>query len=577
MRTDVIAVYNERAHALAERYEAVSSEAMFAEVLSAIPRPGVDRLALDIGAGTGRDAAWLSGLGYQVVAAEPAAAMMQVATALHGDAGIRWIDDALPGLERTHALGLSFDLVLLSAVWQHVVPAERARAFRKLSTLMKPGGTLVMTLRNGPAPPSIEMHPTSTTEIEGLARSYGLEVLRVTRSADLGGRPEVVWDLMAMRMPDDGTGALPLVRGIVLSDGKSSTYKLALLRAVTRVAEYAPAAATPAPDGRDAVEVPLGLVALSWLRMYLPLVRGGFPQAPGNRGMSGLGFAKEGFETLLKRNVAQADLRVGATFDADGALAVMSAISQAADTIAKMPATFTRYPNGGAAVFNVTRARPSRTLATVLDLETLREWGLLEIPGHLWRAMSRFSSWIDPMLVAEWSRLTRTYADRMDVEVGPGTVEGALAWIEPGRTTAFGRELVRRLIDRGADVRCVWTAERLRIRSYDVDHCLPWSVWPCGDLWNLMPAQPRINRHDKRDRLPSAAAMAGARDNIIGWWEMAYLEDNALRSRFLREAAAALPVGDSSEVTAVYDGLDWRRLRLRQDQQVPEWTPSTAH
>ncbi|WP_419681850.1 hypothetical protein [Sphingomonas sp. ID0503] len=51
---------------------------------------------------------------------------------------------------------------------------------------------------------------------------------------------------------------------------KSSTYKLALLRAVARIAEYAPAVATPAPGGRDAVEVPLGLVALNWLRMYLP-------------------------------------------------------------------------------------------------------------------------------------------------------------------------------------------------------------------------------------------------------------------------------------------------------------------
>ena len=572
-RADVISVYDQCADVLAEQYEAVSSEAMLMQVLSTIARPADGRLALDIGAGTGRDAAWLTGLGYQVVAAEPAAGMRRVAAERHGDAGIRWIDDVLPGLERTHALGISFDLVLLSAVWQHVAPGDRARAFRKISTLMKPGGTLVMTLRNGPSSLGMEMHPTSTTEVEGLARSYGLEVLRVASSADEGGRPEVTWDVIAMRMPDDGTGALPLVRGIVLSDGKSSTYKLALLRAVTRIAEYAPAAAMPAPDGRDAVEVPLGLVALNWIRMYLPLVRGGFPQAPGNVGTSGLGFAKDGFEALLALNAAPADLRIGASFGAEGALALMSAISRSADTIAKMPATFTRYPNGGAPVFGVSKARPGRTLATMLDLEMLRGWGLLEVPGHLWRAMSRFSSWIDPMLVAEWSRLTRTYADRMSLEVGPGTVEGALAWIEPTRTTTFGRDLVQRLIERGADVRCVWTAERLRKRSFDVDHCLPWSVWPCGDLWNLMPAQPRVNRHEKRDRLPSAAAIAGAREGITGWWEMAYLEDEALRPRFLREAAAALPVDNEASSVAIYDGLDWRRLRLQQDQQVPEWTP----
>jgi tripartite-type tricarboxylate transporter receptor subunit TctC len=33
----------------------------------------------------------------------------------------------------------------------------------------------------------------------------------------------------------------------------------------------------------------------------------------------------------------------------------------------------------------------------------------------------------------------------------------------------------------------------------DIDHCLPWSAWPCGDLWNLLPASPRVNQHLKRD------------------------------------------------------------------------------
>lgn len=572
-RRDCISYYHERADRLAELYEAVSSEAMLAQVLSVLPKDGTARLALDVGSGTGRDAAWLSRLGYQVVAAEPAAGMRRVAAQLHGQEGIRWLDDALPGLERTHALGLAFDLVLLSAVWQHVAPDERDRAFRKLTTLIRPGGVLVMTLRHGPAPPEVEMHSTSTAEIEGLARSQGLEVLRVAQSADQGGREEVSWDAMVLRLPDDGTGALPLVRGIVLSDDKSSTYKLGLLRAVTRIADYAPAAALPAPGGRDAVEVPLGLVALNWIRMYLPLVRDGLPQLPGNIGTHRLGFAKDGFEALLVLNVAPGDLRVGATFSADGASAIRSAIARAADTIARMPATFTRYPNSDATVFGVTRARIGRADPAVLDLDTLRSWGLLEVPGHLWRAMSRFSSWIDPMLVAEWNRLIRSYADRMSIAIGPGRVEAALAWSEPVRTTAFGRDLVRRLIDRGSDVRCVWTGERLSTRQYDLDHCLPWAVWLCGDLWNLMPSQQRINRHQKQDKLPSAAAMAVARKDIIDWWEMAYLGDDALRPKFLREAAATLPLGCSRDAAGVYDALDWRRLRLRQDQQVPEWTP----
>jgi hypothetical protein len=241
-----------------------------------------------------------------------------------------------------------------------------------------------------------------------------------------------------------------------------------------------------------------------------------------------------------------------------------------------MPATFTRYPNSDAQVFGVSRQRRGGASATVLDLEILRGWGLLEVPGHLWRAMSRFGPWIEPMLVAEWSRLTRTYAERMGLAIAPGAAEAALAWIEPARSTSLGRDVARRLLDRGRPMECVWTGRSLKTNTFDIDHCLPWSVWPCGDLWNLMPAHTRVNQHEKRDRLPSATAMANARDRIISWWDAAYLDDEALRSRFLREAAAALPLSDNENGTALYDALDWRRLRLWHDQQVPLWTPSGA-
>uniref|UniRef100_UPI0025CEE011 class I SAM-dependent methyltransferase n=1 Tax=Sphingomonas sp. TaxID=28214 RepID=UPI0025CEE011 len=504
--SDVITAYDGQAGVLAERYEAVSSERMLADMLPVISGGGASKLALDVGAGTGRDAAWLSSLGYEVVAAEPAEGMRRIAADKHGSSEIRWINDALPSLDHVHALGLAYDLVLLSAVWQHVSPADRPRSFRKLATLMKPGGVLVMTLRHGPAPPDMQMHPTSTAEIEGLARTYGLEVLRVAASNDQGGRTGVTWDIMALRMPDDGTGALPLVRGIVLSDEKSSTYKLALLRAVARIAEYAPAAATTAPDGRDAVEVPLGLVALNWLRMYLPLVRAGLPQMPGNVGTGRLGFAKDGFEALLALGIAPIELRVGATFAGEHALAVASALSRATHTIAKMPATFTRYPNSDAQVFGVTRQRRGGASATVLDLEMLRGCGLLEVPGHLWRAMSRFGPWIEPMLVAEWSRLTRANAERMGLAIAPGAAETALAWTEPARTTSLARDVALLLLERGQPIECVWTGRSLKANTFDIDHCLPWSVWPCGDLWNLMPAHTRVNQHEKRDRLPSATA-----------------------------------------------------------------------
>ena len=42
------------------------------------------------------------------------------------------------------------------------------------------------------------------------------------------------------------------------------------------------------------------------------------------------------------------------------------------------------------------------------------------------------------------------------------------------------------------------------------------------------------------------------------------------------EAAAALLVSPGADPATFFDALGWRRLRLRQDQQVAEWTPVAA-
>lgn len=564
----IIAVYDQAAGVLAKRYDALPRAGAFESMRSLMPQSG---LALDVGAGSGRDSRWLRSLGFEVVAVEPAAGLRNWGVARSGD-GIRWIDDRLPSLDHVHRLSLSFDLIILSAVWQHVLPSDRARAFRKLITLLRPGGVLVLTLRSGPAPSDRPMHPTSSGEIEALARSHGLEVMKVQPSEDLQGRAHISWTIVALRMADDGTGALPLVRGIVLGDDKSSTYKLALLRSVARIAEQTPAAAVAATAHEDAVEVPLGLVALVWIRMYLPLVRLGLPQAPRNSGPDGLGFAKAGFRTLLDDHLDSAELRVGAMFDEDRTAAIAAAIGDAVSTIASMPANFTRFPNSNRRVFETVRSRRTKRSGAVLDLPTLSRWGSLLVPGHLWRALSRFGAWIEPMLVAEWARLSRAYADRIGLVVPAGKAEAALEWNEPSRTTAIARLVAQRITAHGLPLECTWTGRRLSSGKLDIDHCLPWSAWPCGDLWNLAPCDPAVNRRQKRDRLPSAALFVRSRDRIIGWWERGYLSDDALAERFLREATAALPVGGSGGAEDIFAGLDWRRLRLLQDQRVPEWT-----
>ena len=232
-----------------------------------------------------------------MVAVEPSSAMRAFAQARHADRPIQWIPDSLPALDRTFKSGLSFDVILLSAVWMHVAPSDRQRAFRKLVTLLKPGGVLALTLRSGPAEPERGFHPVSADEIRTLARNHGASVEREGSSDDFQGRREVRWTQVAVRLPDDGTGALPLLRHIILLDSKSSTYKLALLRTLCRIADGACGMARAEDD--DHVSIPMGLVALTWIRLYKPLLEEDLPQNPRNRrGGTHLGFAKEAFQEL---------------------------------------------------------------------------------------------------------------------------------------------------------------------------------------------------------------------------------------------------------------------------------------
>jgi hypothetical protein len=463
-------------------------------------------------------------------------------------------------------------VILLSAVWMHIRVGERPRAFRKLVTLLKPGGVLLMTLRQGPGPADRPMHPVSMGEIEQLARDHGMAVVRAVERPDQQGRPDVAWTSVCLRLPDDGSASLPLIRGIILNDDKSSSYKLALLRAVDKVADVAPSLARSVEGVEDALAIPMGVVALNWLRCFLPLVKAGLPQTPNNIGPDGLGFAKDGFRQLLAFDVSGQDLRIGATFSAERARALVAAIGETRRTLIAMPMRFTTFPNASAPVFQA-QGRPARIAAgpVVIDPAFLSQWGDFILPGALWRTMQRLGTWIEPVLVAEWARLTRAYGMRMGLDLPAGTVEARMAWQEPHRDVSLARATAAALQDKGYPLCCVWTGARLGMEALDIDHALPWSAWPCGDLWNLFPSSRRVNQHDKRERLPSDHALAGARDAMLTWWDDAWRASPALASRFEAEACASLPIDGQISGAAVFAGMEWRRLRIQQEQSAPVW------
>ena len=561
---DVVAAYDAAAHALEPEYEQVSFEHVHAPVLQWLPQSPAS--VLDVGSGTGRDAAWFASKGHNVVAVEPSRQLRAVAKERHPSSAIDWIDDELPALPKIVRLKLTFDLIWLSAVWTHVPPSGRRRAFRKLVSLMSPGGNMMLSLRHGPPPAGRPMHPVKLDEVEQLAQQHGLQIVGVQHHRDVGNRPDITWDILWLRLPDDGTGALPLLRHIVFKDQKSSTYKLALLRVLIRTADST--AGLVREGDKDHVDLPLGLVALFWVRAFRQLVAENLPQHP--KGNNHLSFAKEAFHKLA--DCSPYDLRIGQHFAGADGENLQAAIRAAVNCIQKMPATYITYPGSNDPVFPTER-KPSLRIRNNLRLDESFLWsfGTLSVPVHLWRAMSRYAPWIEPAILNEWVNVMRGY------EQAPAPWDNymnALRWLAPDHDTSLVRQLAEDVRKDG--LFCVWTGRRLG-HAFDIDHCFPFAAWPCNDLWNLLPSYPTTNR-SKGDRLPSRHALEEAEPRILDWWDRAYGQEPAITVRFIDECRSALPmaVSDSETITldSVFQGVTFQQRVLQQDQQLSEWDPN---
>lgn len=569
---DVVAAYERAASDLIPQYERRSFEEVHALVLKLLPDAAGN--VLDVGAGSGRDAAWFAARGHSVVAVEPSSRMRKKARLRHGDSKVYWMDDRLPTVDKVLRSRSSFDLIWLSAVWHHIPRGQRPRAFRKLVSLLNPGGSMMISLRQGPPTAGRPMQEAGAAEIEKLARQHGLNTTLVQRQDDAGKRPGIYWKVVWLQLPDDGTGALPLLRHVVINDQKSSTYKLALLRILLRIADSAAGFARESAD-ENYVELPLGLVALYWVRSFRPLVDQDLPQQPVGNGQ--LAFAKAGFRGLSRRSPF--DLRVGQRFHGQDAENLTLAIRDAAKCIRKMPAHFITFPGSDRQVFPCDYTGPVRKRVAVrLDEAFLWSVGSISVPIHLWRAMSRFASWLEPAVLNEWVRMMRAYESQKEgMPRSWDRHRGALQWLEPKRDTKIVRKRAQQLRDK-QPLFCIWTEKPLTT-SFEIDHCFPFAAWPCNDLWNLLPSQKKTN-NEKRGKLPSYEALEQAKPRLFDWWDSAYLRDKVLSERFEHEARGALPlaVSDNGKVTpeSLFEGVALQQRFLKQNQQLAEWQPKST-
>ena len=189
--------YGTRAADLAAQYESITFEDVHRDVLHLFPAEPSH--VLDIGAGSGRDAAALALRGHRVVAVEPTQELRAEGQRLHPLPTLQWLDDQLPELLVVRNLKQRFDVILLTAVWMHLDAAERKTAMCGIASLLRVGCIVVMSLRHGPIPDGRRMFDVSADETVALGEQAGLGIHHCSEREDMLGRADVSWSFVALK------------------------------------------------------------------------------------------------------------------------------------------------------------------------------------------------------------------------------------------------------------------------------------------------------------------------------------------------------------------------------------------
>ena len=193
----IISVYDLNSSKFFDEYESISFKKVHANwITEVIPSNG---LALDIGAGSGRDAAYLAEKGYSVFAVEPSDKLRLLAQQKHSSKKIAWLKSSLPELKSVFKLKNSFDLILLSAVWMHIAPADRQTSLNNIFRLLNDSGYFVITLRHGNSPDERKMFEITSEEVIDRLQKYSVELVRQTKDIDALKRRDVWWETLVFK------------------------------------------------------------------------------------------------------------------------------------------------------------------------------------------------------------------------------------------------------------------------------------------------------------------------------------------------------------------------------------------
>jgi hypothetical protein len=119
--------------------------------------------------------------------------------------------------------------------------------------------------------------------------------------------------------------------------------------------------------------------------------------------------------------------------------------------------------------------------------------------------------WIEPAMVLRWAEETNRMSG------GRVMVAEVLNRLVVNPTEERNVGAAKEVFDGMVEKRCVWSDKVLRT-GYAVDHVIPFRLWHCNDLWNLLPCDAQVNGR-KSDKQPERGPLFQRKDAIVFYWE----------------------------------------------------------
>lgn len=490
--------YDRNAAEVAARYRALDQSAWRQQFRETFPAGG---RVLDVGCGSGRDVAMLLEMGFDAYGCEPAEGMRRECQEKFPQLEGRVFQFGLPSPEQPETGG-AFDIVLCSAVMMHVPESERFDAAFSLKRLLREKGRLWITVpgvRQGLDAEDRDetgrlFKPVHPEYLVLLFERLGFQLLRRWEEADRLGRQGIRWTNFLFDLDSARGRPLDRIEGVLNRDRKTATYKFALFRALSELGTTQHHQAEWLPGWE--VALPLRLIAEKWFRYYWPIfeVAEFIPQNNGEQIVCAkpVAFRTRQME-IIEAYRSRGGLSQFLIDEANGQLPEQvqeqyrKTLQCIGTTIKEGPVI---YASGN--MFRYDRGR------VVVD-------------AGAWREFCQLGHWIEPAVLLRWAEETNRMSG------GRVTVAEVLNRLVVDPTEERNVGEAKAVFDALAEKRCVWSNKPLSA-TYAVDHVIPFSLWHCNDLWNLLPCDSKQNG-DKSDKLPERGLMFERKDAMVFYWE----------------------------------------------------------